>query len=89
MKDIHTAARRLASLLTQYDQKQSTKRGHNPYGLALYLEAVHRWEDDPKTADQPLSRLAEYFTTAPGDDTDFCLAPVRKFVREMGWLVPA
>ena len=32
----------LASAATQYDIKQSTKRGYNPYGLGLYLEAVER-----------------------------------------------
>jgi hypothetical protein len=31
---------RLISYLTQYDQRQSTKRFHNPYALALYFQAA-------------------------------------------------
>ncbi len=29
---------RLISAFTQYDAKQSTKRGHNPYALGIYFQ---------------------------------------------------
>lgn len=76
-------ARRLASLLTQYDQKQSTKRGHNPYALGHYLGAVEQWETDPASAEKPIETLSRYFTHNPADSTDFCMTPVRQFVREI------
>lgn len=76
-------ARKLASLLTQHDRKQSGKRGHNPYALPLYLQAVHEWEIDKKAFSHPVETLAKYFTTNPNNDRDFCLAPVRQFVREL------
>lgn len=76
-------ARQLASLLTQHDKKQSGKRGHNPHALSLYLQAVHSWELEQLSATDPIKSLAKYFTTNPADDRDFCLAPVRQFVREI------
>ncbi len=33
---------RLTHALTEWDRKQSTKRGYNPYALAQYLMAVDR-----------------------------------------------
>jgi hypothetical protein len=72
----------ITSLLTQYDQAQSGKRGHSPYALPLYLQAVHDWENDPRTATDPIGILSEYFTHNPADARDFCLKPVRQFVRE-------
>lgn len=71
----------LISLLTQYDASQRGKRSHNPHALALYIQAAREWETDPRTATDPLKSLSEYFTTNPRDEQDFCLAPVRKFVR--------
>lgn len=76
-------ARRLASLLTQYDEKQSAKRGHNIYALGHYMGAVELWEKDPQSTDEPIKTLARYFTTNPADVTDFCLTPVRQFAREI------
>lgn len=75
-------ARRLASLLTQHDAQQAGKRGHNRYALPLYLQAVHSWEADPKTAADPIGTLSTYFTHDPANERDFCLKPVRQFVRE-------
>lgn len=79
----YARARRLASLLTQWDQKQSSKRGWNPHGLALYFQALELWEADPLSETDPVRALADYFTHNPADKTDFCLAPVRQFVREI------
>lgn len=31
---------KLVSALTEYDRKQSTKRGYNPHALALYFQAL-------------------------------------------------
>lgn len=31
---------KLVSLLTQYDAKQSTKKGHNPFALGIYFQAA-------------------------------------------------
>jgi len=31
---------RILNALTEYDRKQSRKRGHNPYALALYCKAL-------------------------------------------------
>lgn len=76
-------ARRLASLLTQWDEKQSKKRGWNPHGLALYFQALESWEADTLSATDPIRALADYFTHNPADKADFCLAPVRQFVREI------
>ncbi len=76
-------ARRLFSLLTQYDEKQSRKRGWNPHGLAHYAQAVQSWEADPSAEGLPIKTLGRYFTTNPSDPSDFCLAPVRQLVREI------
>lgn len=76
-------ASRLASLLTQYDQKQSTKRGWNPYGLGHYMGSVESWENDPKAIAEPVKTLGKYFTANPAEPEDYCLAPVRQFVREL------
>jgi len=81
---IHYArARQLASLLTSYDEKQSGKRSYNPYGLAIYFRALEAWEGDPQSPAAPVQTLSRYFTTNPADNTDFCLTPVRQFVREI------
>lgn len=37
--DLHS---RLAHYLTQWDIKQSAKRGYNPYALGIYLERAER-----------------------------------------------
>ena len=37
MTDTHF---KLVSAATQYDMRQSTRRGHNPYALAHYMGAV-------------------------------------------------
>ncbi len=39
-----TTHERLISALTQYDEKQSHRKGHNPSALALYFEALDRAE---------------------------------------------
>lgn len=31
---------KLVSTATQYDMKQATKKGHNIYALAMYLQAI-------------------------------------------------
>ena len=31
---------KLISAATAFDRKQSTKRGHNPYALAIYFERI-------------------------------------------------
>lgn len=80
---LYKAARRLASLLTQYDEKQSRKRNYNSHRAALYLAAVHSWEVDPASVAEPVKTLGKYFTTNPSDLEDFCLAPVRQLVREI------
>lgn len=83
MNTTYNRARRLVSLLTQYDQKQSAKRAHNRNALPLYIQAAQAWESDSRAEISPLKTLAEYFTTAPGNPEDFCLTPVRQFVREL------
>lgn len=35
-----TTKDKLIAALTEYDRKQSTRRGHNPHALALYFEAL-------------------------------------------------
>lgn len=35
-----TVRQKLVNALTDYDRKQSTKRGYNPHALALYFEAL-------------------------------------------------
>ena len=37
-----TTLDQLQSLLTQWDIKQSKKRGYNPYALGIYFEAAER-----------------------------------------------
>lgn len=38
--EIATMKQKLVNALTDYDRKQSTRRGYNPYALALYFEAL-------------------------------------------------
>lgn len=74
-------ARQLVSLLTQWDAKQASKRSHNPYALGQYIAAAQTWEEMPLAATDPLAALAKVFTTAPANDRDFCLKPVRDFAK--------
>lgn len=68
---IHT---RLAMAVTEYDRKQSTRKGYNSYALAMYLGAVQdacAMIEDGKSAD---SALRECF-----DDRllDICLKVIQ------------
>lgn len=80
-KPTYTLARQLVSLLTQWDAKQASKKNHNPYALGQYIQAAQTWEEMPLAATDPLAALAKVFTTAPGNDRDFCLKPVRDFAK--------
>lgn len=35
---------KIVCALTEYDRKQSTRKGYNPYALPLYLGSLHRVE---------------------------------------------
>lgn len=76
---------KLISLLTQYSAKQRGKRGYNPHALPLYMQAADAFEKAWQGGRDPMRALASAFTTNPDDETDFCLPPVRQFVKYMGW----
>ena len=75
----------LISLLTQFHAKQSTKKGFNPHALPLYMQAADEFEKQWQRGRDPMHALAANFTHNPEDETDFCLKPVRDFVKLMGW----
>jgi hypothetical protein len=43
---IMNTKQRIVAALTEYDRKQSTRRGYNPHALALYLEALDSAETE-------------------------------------------
>lgn len=81
------AVDRLISLLTQHDAKQSAKRRgtYSPYALGQYIAAAHEWNNAYSQGIDPMRALAALFTHNPANEKDFCLQPVRQFVKEMGW----
>ena len=80
---IFKRARRLVSLLTQYDQSQRGKRGYNPYALGHYIGAAHAWEESELTRSDPIESLAGLFTSQYDEGRIFSLKPVRQFVKEI------
>lgn len=52
---------KLVHTLTEYDRKQSGKRGYNPYALAHYLGAVQRFDELVKEGKPTRQALCECF----------------------------
>jgi len=53
---------RLAMALTTYDRKQSTRKHHNPYALAQYLERLELVMDDIAAGATPRQALCAGFS---------------------------
>ena len=62
MEQIADFRTRLVSELTQADQRQSTRKGHNPYALALYLQAADNVMREIADGQSPDFAFREYFT---------------------------
>lgn len=79
---------KLIHALTDYDRKQSTKRGYNMYALSHYMEAVHNIDADLAAGADLRAALCAAFC---GRLLDVCLKAVGlpKSVREeqMGGVV--
>ena len=39
---------KLVHAVTEYDRKQSTKRGYNPYALGQYLQRIQEFDEVPE-----------------------------------------
>jgi hypothetical protein len=59
MTNLHA---KLSNVVTEYDRKQSGKRGYNPYALSMYLGAVNDACNEIETTGKPASKvLRGYF----------------------------
>ena len=80
---------KIVSALTKYDKRQykaslkNPNRYHNPHALPLYLQALDRWESDPKTISNPIDTLSNHFTTVQNDGITFCISDMTKVVRDL------
>jgi hypothetical protein len=52
---------KLTSALTEYDRKQSTKRGYNHYALAIYFGALAEAQEEIDKGVEPSKALANNF----------------------------
>ena len=64
---------KLLSALTQYDAKQSTKRGHNPYALGIYFARLDDIMADIEKGATPRAAICAGIT---GRLADVCLRAV-------------
>lgn len=80
---------KLVSLLTEYDTKQSTRRGYNRYALGIYIGAAQEARacvEQGMTWEKALSRafiLKGRYGELEPEAGNFCLPPVNQFLR---WL---
>jgi hypothetical protein len=73
--EINAIGRKLASVVTEYDRKQSTKRGYNVNALGIMLGAVHNIEREIALGytlrscilNSVCGRLADLMLTAVGE----------------------
>jgi hypothetical protein len=59
--DIHTR-HKLSHAVTEYDRKQSTRKGYNMYALSLYLGAVQNAETEADAGIDLRKALVHNFT---------------------------
>lgn len=78
--------RAISHALTMHDAKQKERslknRRHyyNPSALPLYYQALQAWEDDKRTASNPLATLPNYFTTQRDEGKVFSIPSINKAI---------